>query len=95
MSPTLEVIQQKSLPLLKKHGVTKAALFGSVVRGEAKAGSDIDFLVDFMPGKSLLDLIALKHDLEDTLGKEVDLVEYGAVKPLLRKYVMQDHTPIL
>lgn len=61
-----QAIKKKIIPILKRQGVTKAALFGSVVRGEAKKGSDIDILIKYENGsnKSLLDLVRLQFELE-------------------------------
>ena len=75
MTLTPQIIKRKLTPILKRQGVTKAALFGSVVRGELKKSSDIDVLVQFKPGKSLLDLVGLKLDLEELLKRKVDVLE--------------------
>ena len=75
MTLTPQIIKRKITPILKRQGVTKAALFGSVVRGELKKSSDIDVLVQFKPGKSLLDLVGLKLDLEELLKRKVDVLE--------------------
>jgi hypothetical protein len=76
------------IPILKKYGVRKAALFGSVVRGEQRKDSDIDILVDIQKDISLLEFIGLKQELEDALGHPVDLVEYGTIKPLLKDRIL-------
>ncbi len=55
------------------------AVFGSVARGDETAASDIDFLVEFEPNSSLLDLIHLEDDLRDLLGVPVDVVSTGAL----------------
>lgn len=57
-------ISNKILPILKKHDVIKASIFGSYVRGEEKTSSDIDVLVQFKDSKSLLDLIGLELALK-------------------------------
>jgi hypothetical protein len=88
-------IQSQILPLLHKYGVTKADLFGSRVRGDATAGSDVDLLVELPRESSLFDYIGLKQDLEDALGCSVDLVEYEAVKPRLKPYIFRDTRRIL
>ena len=54
-------------------------LFGSVARGEADGGSDVDFVVRFEPGRSLLDQGGLLMDLRELLGVEVDVISEGAV----------------
>ncbi len=83
------------LPFLHKYGVKKADLFGSCARGDATGESDIDLLVELPQSASLLDYIGLKQDLEDALGRNVDLVEYDAIKPKLRPYILRDIRPIL
>ena len=63
----VEQIKDTIIEVLKKHGVKRAALFGSVVRGEATKESDVDLLVEFEEGKSLLDLAGLKIEIEKLL----------------------------
>ena len=92
---TIADIKIKVLLLLRENGVTRASVFGSVARGETKSGSDIDLLIDFPKGKSLLDFVGLKLDLEDMLGSKVDLVEYDAIKPDLKPYILRDQIAIL
>lgn len=83
-------IKRKIIPILKRQGVTKAAFFGSVARGEAKKKSDIDILVKLEKGKSLFDFVGLKIELEEKLGKKVDLVTYRAIKPRLKDIILKD-----
>ena len=65
-------------------------LFGSFVRGEQKSGSDIDFLVDFKKGATLLDLTALGFYLEETLGRKVDIVSRRAIHPKLKDRILNE-----
>jgi len=65
----------------RKRRARRIAVFGSVARGEADPDSDLDLLVDFEPGASLLDHIGLFQDLEDLLGVGVDVVARSALKP--------------
>ena len=60
--------------LARAHGASSVRLFGSAARGEERVDSDVDFLVEFEPGRSLLDLIGLQNDLADALGRKVDVV---------------------
>jgi predicted nucleotidyltransferase len=93
---TIEEIKRKILPLLKRFGIKKAALFGSIVRGEARSDSDIDILVEIgRDDISLLDFVGLKLDLEEALGNKVDLVEYSTIKPLLRERILSEQKVIL
>ncbi len=81
--------------VLKRHGVKRAALFGSLVRGEATDDSDVDLLVEFGGGKSLLDLVALKLELQDALGRRVDVLTYRALHPLLRERILREQELVL
>lgn len=80
--------QEQIVPILKKYHVKKASLFGSVVTGKMNRESDIDILVEMPEKASLFDVLRVKVDLEDTLGRKVDLVEYEAIKPTLRKAIL-------
>lgn len=83
------------LPVLKKYDVSKASLFGSVVSGEATEESDIDLLVEFKGEKSLLDLAGLKIELEELLGKRVDVLTYNSLHPLLKDRILSEQEAIL
>ncbi|MBI5306010.1 nucleotidyltransferase family protein [Candidatus Wolfebacteria bacterium] len=87
---TTAVIKNKIVPILKRQGVLRAALFGSAARGEMKKKSDIDILVKLPKKMSLLDVVGLKLDLEEKLGKKVDLVEYAAIHPLLKDIILKE-----
>ncbi len=91
----LDTIKNKALPLLKEAGVVRSSLFGSYVRGEETESSDIDMLIEFPKGKSLLDLVRLERKLGEVLGKKVDLVTYNSVSPLLKGYIFKDELQIL
>ena len=83
------------MPIMKKYGVRKAALFGSFVRREMKGNSDIDVLVEIGDDASLLDFIELKQKLEEKLGKKVDLVEYDTLKPLIKENILKEQVVLL
>lgn len=73
---------------IHKMGVTSLALFGSVVRDQAKEGSDIDLLVEFGSPVGVFHLFRVQHRIEEILGvSEVDLVQKGAVHPALRERI--------
>lgn len=91
----VEEISKKVVPILRRYGVSKAALFGSMVRGQAREGSDVDILVEIDADISLLDFVGLKLELEDALGKKVDLVEYSVIKPLIREEILREQVVIL
>lgn len=90
MQDRVRTISRKIIPTLKRQGVVKAALFGSVIRGEAKKTSDVDILVRFNRRKSLLDLVRLQFILEDKLKKKVDLLTYDSVHPLLKNIILNE-----
>jgi uncharacterized protein len=88
-----EVVRQKRPDMLRvaaHYGAHDVRIFGSLARGEPRPGSDVDILVALEAGRSLLDLIALKQDLEDMLGCRVDVVTEAAVSPYLRERVLKD-----
>jgi uncharacterized protein len=95
MNPSVEEIRQTVLPILHRYGVTKAAVFGSAVRGQLRPESDIDILVRLGEDISLLGFVGLKLDLEQALGRRVDLVEYDTIKPRLREQILEEQEMIL
>ncbi len=95
MKITIDQIKKKALPILKDAGVTRSALFGSYVRGEEGDDSDIDMLVELPREKSLFEFIHLKLKLEESLKRKVDLVEYIAIKPGLKQYILPSQLQIL
>jgi uncharacterized protein len=94
-SMDIQTITTLATPILKRYGVKKAALFGSIVRGDATEDSDIDILIDPPEKFSFFDLAGLQVDLEETLKKSVDVVEYDGIKPILRKNILAYEHPIL
>jgi len=91
----VEQIKNTIIEVLKKHGVKRAALFGSVVRGEATKESDVDLLVEFEKGKSLLDLAGLKIEIEELLKRKVDVLTYNSLHPLLKQRILSEQEIIL
>jgi predicted nucleotidyltransferase len=76
--------------LAEKRGAHNIRVFGSIARGEQRSDSDIDLLVDFEPGRSLLDLTGLWLDLEAALGCKVDVVSSRGLRPRVAPQVMRD-----
>jgi predicted nucleotidyltransferase len=97
MNNNILEIKKKITFILKRHNVKKAAIFGSVGRGDFKKTSDVDILIEFKNSKdkSLLDLVSLKLDLEEALKKKVDVVEYSAIKPILKKSILENQALVL
>ena len=82
--------------MLIESGVKRAALFGSFARGDATRDSDIDLLIEFKgKTKSLLGLAALKIQLEESLGRNVDPITYNSLHPLLRDRILSEQVIIL
>ena len=77
-----------------RHGASDIRVFGSFARGEAGADSDLDVLVRLEPGRTLVDLVGLKQDLEALAGRSVDIVTEGALHPALRDRVLADAVPL-
>lgn len=92
----LEKLKKAIVPILKRNNIVKAGVFGSFARGDYKKNSDIDILVRIKnKNMSLLGFIHLKHEIEDVLGRKVDLVEYAAIKPLIKDRILAEEIRIL
>jgi predicted nucleotidyltransferase len=91
----IDKIKKKILPILKKYGVRRASLFGSVVKGCEKENSDIDILVEIKSNISLLDFVGLKLELEEVLRRKVDLGEYDTIKPTIKEKILKEQVSIL
>lgn len=91
----IEELKKTLIDVLRKHDVKKAALFGSIVRGEATDESDIDLLVEFEGRKSLLDLAGLKLDLQEIVRRNVDVLTYKSLHPLLKERILSEQEVIL
>ena len=82
--------KEKIIEICRQNDISYCALFGSYARAEATEKSDIDLLVRFAKPKSLLGHIGVTHQLEDALGKEVDLVTEKELSSLIRDNVLRD-----
>lgn len=80
--------------IARQHGARRVRVFGSRARGEAGASSDVDLLIELESGRDLLDLVALKQDLEALLGCAVDVVEEEGLSPHLRERVLAEARPL-
>ena len=90
----LEAQRAAILDLAKRNRAANPRLFGSVLHGEASAGSDIDILVDALPGATLFDLGSLQVALEELLGVPVDLLTPQDLPPRFRDKVLAEARPI-
>ena len=82
--------RERILAFSQRRGASNVRVFGSLARGEQGADSDIDFLVDFEPGRSLLDLTGLWLDLESELGCKVDVVSSRGLNPRIAPEILRD-----
>jgi predicted nucleotidyltransferase len=82
------------LAIAKRYGAGNLRVFGSVVRGEADVASDVDFLVELEPGRSLLDLGGLLMDLQEHLHCKVDVMTPAMLKPRVRERVLREAAPL-
>lgn len=82
------------LKIAAKRGGKRIRLFGSAARGDSGPSSDVDFLVDFEPGRSLLDQGGLLMDLQELLGCKVDVVSERGLRPRYRERVLREAVPL-
>ena len=80
----------KLIQICRENDVKIVGVFGSVARGEATEDSDIDLLVRFSKGKSLLALVRLEREISTALGREVELLTEGAISPYLRDSIKRE-----
>jgi len=86
--------RDKIMSIARRHGITSIRLFGSTARGDAGPGSDLDFLVEMEPGRSLFDLGGFQVDLEEALRCKVDVVTENGLRERIREEVLQEALPL-
>jgi hypothetical protein len=95
---TLEELRQERrsqiLKLAASYGARNVRVFGSAARGDTSAGSDIDFLVDLDPDRSLMDLGGLLMDLQELLQARVDVATEAMLRPKVRERALADAVPL-
>ncbi len=91
----IEKIKSKILPVLKKHKINRAGIFGSYARGEQKKKSDVDILVKTSDNMGLLEFIGIKLDLQKAVKRKVDLVEYELIRKEIKEQILNDEIRIL
>ncbi|HTE84432.1 MAG TPA: nucleotidyltransferase family protein [Dehalococcoidia bacterium] len=94
--PTLLSLRRRRSEILRiaaAHGARDIRVFGSVARGQARPNSDIDFVVEFEPERTVLDLSGLILDLQDALGRSVDVVEARDSSPLAQR-IREEAVPL-
>lgn len=95
MTPAVAEIWEQVQEVMRRHGVERASVFGSVARGDDQPASDVDFLVELEEGRTLLDLSGLRLDLEELLEREVDVATPNSLHPKLRESILQQQVRIL
>jgi predicted nucleotidyltransferase len=78
------------LSISRRHGARRVRLFGSYARKSSSGTSDLDVLIEMEPGSSLLDIVAIKQDLEDLLGCKVDVVTESSLSPHMPEDVLKE-----
>ncbi|MCG6134715.1 MAG: nucleotidyltransferase family protein [Nostoc sp. LLA-1] len=86
----LQDYREEILQIAASYGAYNIRVFGSVARGEARPDSDVDFLVELEPQRTLLDQIALVQSLEELLGRKVDVAESATLHELIRDKVLRE-----
>ena len=97
MAGLYQRLQQQKEPILaiaRHYHAVNVRVFGSTVRGEELEDSDIDLLVDFLPGSSLLDQVGLIDALSDALGRKVDVVSERSLNKHLKPRILQEALPL-
>lgn len=93
LGDALTVVRGKRTAILRiarRHGARSIRIFGSAARGDATRESDIDFLVEMEPGRGLFEQAAMLLELEDLLGREVDVVTVEGLRDRIRERVLAE-----
>lgn len=91
---TIEAHGEGIRAIAESHGARNVRLFGSLARGTGGPRSDVDLLIDLDSGRSLLDIVAIKQDIEDLLGCPVDVVTSASLSAYIRDDVVREAVPV-
>ena len=91
----LEQYQQLILPVLKRYFIKRAAIFGSFAKGNITANSDMDLLIEPEKDFTIFKMLQLEQEISELIKRKVDLVEYSAIKPSIKKEVLLSAITIL
>lgn len=94
MHPLIETHRAAIRDIAARYGVTDVRVFGSMARGDATEASDVDLLVRPLPGTSLLDLGGLLIDVQDLLGRRVEVVSERSLHPAIRERILAEAQPL-
>ena len=83
-------IKDKIISILVKHGIKRIMIFGSYARNEATQKSDLDLIVDFPEGTSLLDHIGIEIELSEALNMKIDLLSRNGISPYIKDHVLKE-----
>jgi hypothetical protein len=86
--------REEVLRIAARHGARKVRIFGSFARGDASERSDVDFLVVLDEDRSLMDHAALLVELQELLGRNVDVAPEGCLRPKVRERVLREAVPV-
>jgi len=86
--------REEILRISREHGASNIRIFGSIARGEERADSDVDFLVDLENDRSLLDLGGLLFELQELLGRKVDVVTEKGLHWYIKERVLKEAQPL-
>jgi uncharacterized protein len=87
---TIDRNREEILRIAARHGARNVRVFGSIARGEDRADSDVDLLVEMEDERSLLDLVGLEQDLEELLQRKVDVLTDESIHPAIRARITAD-----
>ena len=85
-----EEIKEKIISILVKHGIKRILVFGSYARNEATPKSDLDLIVDFPEGTSLLDHVGIEIELSEALNMKIDLLSRNGISPYIKDHVLKE-----
>jgi predicted nucleotidyltransferase len=86
--------RRELLEVARRHGARNLRVFGSTARGDARPDSDVDLLVDLEAGRTLLDLVALRREASDVLGRPVDIATPQMLRDSVRREAERDAVPV-
>ena len=100
MTPRIAIPHERVAEFCRRWRITEFSLFGSVLRDDFRTDSDVDVLVRFAPDSrwSLLDVVAMEHELEQLFGRHVDVVEREAIEESpnwIRRQHILNHTQVV